>query len=1030
MKSEELKALVKHPDYHNRFDISKKWDYISIISGRAMQGAEANEIQHILEEKIKSLGNALYVDGTVIEGCEITLDANLKVAHMTGGRVFIAGLVHEVEPATLNIPGDDSVQVGIWKRSRVVTEHEDSTLLNPAKNMPMYRMPGGYRIVTTAEWGLNVDGLEYPFYAIYTVSGGEIVTQIIKEKNQDYLDALARYDRDSHGYYVVEGLRVTALPNADPSDDGTKQTYSIAQGLAHIHGYEARLTHAVRLVVDEDPDLYDVASEAHQYVSGDGGVMVLPVHQPPIESVKTVRVTKEKTIELTHGSYTGCSDDLPDTSVIKIMAVKQGETLYTDGSDYRLDANKVNWELEGEEPAPGSKYVVTYHYRLNVLPEEVTPDGVKLSGLVEGSLVELDYSYRMPRRDIIVMFRDRSVTLVKGTPHRYAPVLPETPPDAICLATVEQSWVGLPVVKNVATQAVLMDDLVEMRRSIRDLYSLSAEDRMRVDAMLSAPSSAFGVFVDPLFDDDMRDKGTPQTARIADQMLQLPMDVGSFRLPNPFERVLPHQAEVIIDQPMHTKSMKVNPYMAFEPLPAEVVLEPSVDRWTEYFSKTFSSWRNATQSWLEEDAEGTLREIDVDIEAKGFGYGEPVKVIFDGIELPCSTKTSDDAGVFKGTIRIPPGIPTGTKLVQLQGTHTKGEATFVGIRNIRTTIRYYVPRPPGPDPLAQTFTLSEARHVMGMDLWLAVKGVSPLRVEIRETELGVPTRTTVIKGSVRPEDLNVDSWNRVIFDYPVYLSAGVEYSLVVMTDTADHEVGIAELGDWDPETGWVRSQRYQAGVLLSSANASTWTPHQGADMAFRLLAAVFDVKSEPINLGEIDLTGVTDILPLAEVQCTGPTTDVTFVVSKGENEAARMQAGQPLSFDTPLDGSYSLKAELFGDEKFSPVLGRDPQLITGKIRQVGDYVSRAFRCGVDKKVMVTTEEFVPSDASVKVYVQTGVDSWTLGEISEEDPIGSGWIRRHRFVPCDAATTKIKIELTGSTSARPLIRKISGVVLNA
>ena len=1030
MKSEELKALVKHPDYHNRFDISKKWDYISIISGRAMQGAEANEIQHILEEKIKSLGNALYVDGTVIEGCEITLDADLKVAHMTGGRVFIAGLVHEVEPATLNIPGDDSVQVGIWKRSRVVTEHEDSTLLNPAKNMPMYRMPGGYRIVTTAEWGLNVDGLEYPFYAIYTVSGGEIVTQIIKEKNQDYLDALARYDRDSHGYYVVEGLRVTALPNADPSDDGTKQTYSIAQGLAHIHGYEARLTHAVRLVVDEDPDLYDVASEAHQYASGDGGVMVLPVHQTPIESVKTVRVTKERTVELTHGSYTGCSDNLPDTSVIKIMSVEQGGVGYDEGSDYCLDANKVNWELEGEEPAPGSKYVVTYHYRLNVLPEEVTPDGVKLSGLVEGSLVELDYSYRMPRRDIIVMFRDRSVTLVKGTPHRYAPVLPETPPDAICLATVEQSWVGLPVVKNVATQAVLMDDLVEMRRSIRDLYSLSAEDRMRVDAMLSAPSSAFGVFVDPLFDDDMRDKGTPQTARIADQMLQLPMDVAAHRLSNSREKLLSYRPEVLIDQSMHTKSMKINPYMAFDPLPAEVVLNPAVDRWTEHFSKSFSSWRNMTQRWIDENVEGSLREINIAIEGKGFGYGEPVKVIFDGIEVTCANKVADDMGVFTGTIKIPPGIPTGTKLVQLQGSHTRGEATFVGVRNIQTTIQYYVPSPPGPDPLAQTFTLSEARHIVGVDFWLEIKGVSPIRIEIRETNLGIPTRTTIARGQLLSRDLNASNWNRAIFECPVYLSSGIEYALVFLADTSDHEVGIAELGDWDPETGWVRSQRYQAGVLLSSSNASTWTPHQGADMAFKLLGAVFKNKKETFSLERIDLSGVTDLLPLAEVQCTSPATDVTFVIHRDGKEFARMQAGQPLSFDTPLEGVHEVIADMFGDGKFSPILGRDPQIITGKIRAFGDYVSRAFRCGPGKKIMVTTEEFVPSEASVKVYVQTGFDVWTLGEVSEEDLIGSGWVRRHRFVSCDVATTKIKIELTGTSAARPLVRKISGVVLNA
>ena len=130
MKNTELKALMNHPDYYNRYEREKNWDYIGIISGRAMQGAEANEMQHILEEKVKSLGNALYVDGTIVEGCEITLDTSLKVAHLAGGRVFIDGLVHDVKPATLNIPDAETVQVGIWKKSRAVTEHEDPTLLN------------------------------------------------------------------------------------------------------------------------------------------------------------------------------------------------------------------------------------------------------------------------------------------------------------------------------------------------------------------------------------------------------------------------------------------------------------------------------------------------------------------------------------------------------------------------------------------------------------------------------------------------------------------------------------------------------------------------------------------------------------------------------------------------------------------------------------------------------------------------------------------------------------------------------------
>jgi hypothetical protein len=391
--------IITNPDYYNRHEQLPNVEHLATIAGRSMQSAEQNELQCVIDDKIKALGYAFFIDGTVIEGCDITLDTDMAVAHLGGGRVFIAGHVMEVAPAVLSIPNVETVHVGIWKKSRVLTEGEDSRLLNPAVGTPEYLQPGAYRIITTAEWGLNLDNLSFPFYPIYTISDGKIVSQIVREKNRDYMDALARYDRDAHGYYVVEGLRVTALPNADPADDGVKQTYTVAQGLAHIYGYEARLTHAVRLVVEEEANLLEVISEAHQFNGDDDGVAVIPVHQTPIENITNVRVTKERTVTLTHGSYTGVSDPLPDTSVIFIVSITQGDTTF-DSDDYRLDANKVNWDLSGDEPAPGSSYVVTYHYRTNITPDASDYTTITLSGLVEGSLVELDYSYAGESTDI------------------------------------------------------------------------------------------------------------------------------------------------------------------------------------------------------------------------------------------------------------------------------------------------------------------------------------------------------------------------------------------------------------------------------------------------------------------------------------------------------------------------------------------------------------------------------------------------------------------------------------------------------
>lgn len=58
------------------------------------------------------------------------------------------------------------------------------------------------------------------------------------------------------------------------------------------------------------------------------------------------------------------------------------------------------------------------------------------------------------------------------------------------------------------------------------------------------------------------------------------------------------------------------------------------------------------------------------------------------------------------------------------------------------------------------------------------------------------------------------------------LQAKREYAVVVLCDDATTALYVAELGKQDPTRGYVTSQPYQVGVLLSSSNASTWTAHQ------------------------------------------------------------------------------------------------------------------------------------------------------------------------------------------------------------
>ena len=70
------------------------------------------------------------------------------------------------------------------------------------------------------------------------------------------------------------------------------------------------------------------------------------------------------------------------------------------------------------------------------------------------------------------------------------------------------------------------------------------------------------------------------------------------------------------------------------------------------------------------------------------------------------------------------------------------------------------------------------------------------------------------------------------FDSPVYLQEGVEYCIVLYSDSTDYTVYISRLGETVIGSDRTVSKQPQAGVLFKSANYRTWTPEQMEDLKF------------------------------------------------------------------------------------------------------------------------------------------------------------------------------------------------------
>jgi hypothetical protein len=179
------------------------------------------------------------------------------------------------------------------------------------------------------------------------------------------------------------------------------------------------------------------------------------------------------------------------------------------------------------------------------------------------------------------------------------------------------------------------------------------------------------------------------------------------------------------------------------------------------------------------------------------------------------------------------------------------------------------------DPLAQSFTVggniedvngnianddTNGVYLTAVDLFFASKdsGNTPLTVEVRTVELGTPTKTILAQVTLRPDQITTSRdatvATKVTFDYPVYLSPGLQYAIALLSPQSDqYEVWIAEMGQKTvntstlPDAESVRyTKQFAVGRLYKSQNGAEWTPNDYQDMKFKLYKANFTSTSGSI----------------------------------------------------------------------------------------------------------------------------------------------------------------------------------------
>ena len=173
------------------------------------------------------------------------------------------------------------------------------------------------------------------------------------------------------------------------------------------------------------------------------------------------------------------------------------------------------------------------------------------------------------------------------------------------------------------------------------------------------------------------------------------------------------------------------------------------------------------------------------------------------------------------------------------------------------------------DPLAQSFMpqAEGGEYITKIDAFFSQKDTDiPVTCQIREMQNGYPTTNVLPFGSktLQPSEVSVSDdaslATTFTFDSPVYVKNGVEYCIVLFTDSQNYFAWISRMGEVDVTENRLVSEQPYLGVLFKSQNNTTWTAYDFEDLKFVLYRAEFDTSVS----GAVTLTN--DELPVRSLE--------------------------------------------------------------------------------------------------------------------------------------------------------------------
>lgn len=587
-------------DYYNRYDPDKGYARNLYIAGKVLQSSEMNEMESMILQRVKNVGDTILTNGDIIEGCQLKVGEGC--ATITKGKVYLNGDVHEVAPTTVDLTLQGTEEIGVKLISEVVTPADDPDLLDPATGYDNYGADGAYRLKETVQITVNDETAN----KLFTLVDG-IQEKIVRTEDQSQLEKinamLAKRTFDESGNYKVSGLEIV---DKEMSDENNIYI-SVEPGRAYVRGWEVVKDTAINVPVERPRTIRVAQNEPKQFRTGTTRYIL---NNNYIKDIKKVIGIVSQTEMITRGSIAGGIDYLPKYPVDHIVSVTQGADTYVEGTDFQLTKDGVDWGLSGNEPNPGESYEVTWAYNKTMkqgTDYELEMDDENDRGYVKflsadvpmnGSTFLCDYEYYLCRIDVFSLNEAGQIIRTTGQPDILRTLgSPSVSDDAVLVlgSVMVLPNSNSPFIANNNTKNISMLELYNVLNRLTQLeYNQAMTDLDEEAAAGEQATQLKGVFTDGfigLTKADVYHKDWNASFDLYNALLTVPytptistLKVNQDEKPQAgqFSRLItaPYTTQKILTQNLATGVIRVNAYNAFPKNPVPK-LSPASDTWID-----------------------------------------------------------------------------------------------------------------------------------------------------------------------------------------------------------------------------------------------------------------------------------------------------------------------------------------------------------------------------------------------------------------------------------------------------------------